>query len=62
MAMYRPDPLFFPEELHVVQHPQKTFIGRFAQGFDFLGDWFSPMGLAIARQTMQRWAGEGVPV
>ena len=41
-------------ELRVVKHPDKTFIGRVAQGFDFLGYWFSPAGLGIARKTVER--------
>ena len=35
-------------ELKVLKHPDKTFIGRIVRGFDFLGYWFSPAGLAIA--------------
>lgn len=41
-------------ELRVVQHPDKTFIGRIARGFDFLGYWFSPDGLSIAHITVER--------
>ncbi len=41
-------------ELLVVKHPEKTFIGRVARGFDFLGYWFSPVGLGIARKTVER--------
>ena len=41
-------------ELRVVKHPDKTFIGRVARGFDFLGYWFSPAGLGIARKTVER--------
>ncbi|NET60801.1 MAG: reverse transcriptase [Symploca sp. SIO2E6] len=41
-------------ELRVVKHPLKTFIGRVARGFDFLGYWFSPAGLGIARKTVER--------
>lgn len=40
--------------LLVVQHLEKTVIGRIARGFDFLGYWFSPLGLAIARKTVER--------
>jgi hypothetical protein len=32
-------------ELHVEQHPDKTFVGRISRGFDFLGDDFSPAGI-----------------
>lgn len=42
--------------LHVVQHPEKTFIGRIARGFDFSGYWFSPLGLGIAWKTVGRCA------
>ncbi len=31
--------------------PDKAFIGRIAQGFDFLGYYFSPQGLTLAAQT-----------
>ncbi len=41
-------------ELRVIKHPDKTFIGRVARGFDFLGYWFSPVGLGIARKTVER--------
>ena len=41
-------------ELRVEQHPDKTFIGRIARGFDFLGYWFSPEGLSIAAKTVSR--------
>ncbi|WP_038019476.1 reverse transcriptase/maturase family protein [Synechococcus sp. PCC 7335] len=30
--------------LRVVKHPEKTFIGRVARGFEFLGYWFSGEG------------------
>jgi RNA-directed DNA polymerase len=29
-------------ELHVEQHPHKTFISRISRGFDFLGYAFKP--------------------
>ena len=32
-------------ELHVEQHPDKTFIGRISRGFDILGYAFTPAGL-----------------
>ena len=41
-------------ELRVVKHPDKAVIGRVARGFDFLGYWFSPAGLGIARKTVER--------
>jgi RNA-directed DNA polymerase len=40
----------------VQQHPDKTFIGRIARGFDFLGYRFSSSGLGIAPRTMERFA------
>jgi retron-type reverse transcriptase len=43
-------------ELGLTKHPDKTFIGRAAKGFDFLGYRLSPQGLAVARQTRQRFA------
>ena len=41
-------------ELRVEKHPDKTFIGRIARGFDFLGYWFSPDGLSICWKTVDR--------
>jgi hypothetical protein len=41
-------------ELLVRQHPDKTFIGRIARGFAFLGYRFSTEGLAVAPQTVER--------
>lgn len=41
-------------KLLVVQHPDKTFIGRIARGFDFLGYWFAPDGLSIAGKSVER--------
>ena len=42
------------EQLQVLKHPDKTFIGRIARGFDFLGYWFSPEGLQVAMKTIGR--------
>ena len=42
-------------ELKVEQHPDKTFIGRIAKRFDFLGYHFSPEGLSVARLTVERF-------
>ncbi len=39
----------------LVKHPEKTFIGRAARGFDFLGYHFSPEGLTAARETLKRF-------
>jgi len=36
----------------VEKHPDKTFIGRIAKGFDFLGYSFEPKGLSIAPKTL----------
>ncbi|MEH2182499.1 reverse transcriptase/maturase family protein [Nostoc sp.] len=41
-------------ELLVEQHPDKTFIGRIARGFDFLGYWFTLTGLSVAEKTVTR--------
>ena len=41
-------------ELHVEQHPDKTFIGRISGGFDFLGYAFTPAGLEVAPQAIDR--------
>ena len=41
-------------DLRVEQHPDKTFIGRIARGFDFLGYWFSSQGVGVARKTIDR--------
>ncbi len=40
--------------LRVVQHPDKTFIGRIGRGFDFLGYWFDANGLGVAAKTIDR--------
>ena len=39
-------------ELKVEKHPDKTFIGRIAKGFDFLGYSFEPKGLSLAPKTL----------
>jgi hypothetical protein len=41
-------------ELHVEQHPDKTFIGRISRGFDFLGYAFTTAGLDAAPPTIDR--------
>lgn len=38
--------------LRLAKHPDKTFIGRIARGFDFLGYHFSPEGLRVALKTL----------
>ena len=40
--------------LHLETHPDKTFIGRIARGFDFLGYHFSRTGLRVARSTLRK--------
>jgi RNA-directed DNA polymerase len=39
-------------ELKVESHPDKTFIGRIAKGFDFLGYSFEPKGLSVVSKTL----------
>lgn len=41
-------------QLQVEKHPDKTFIGRIARGFDFLGYFFSGEGLGIGKNTIAR--------
>lgn len=40
--------------LLVEKHPDKTFIGRIVRGFDFLGYWFSPSEVGLAKKTVDR--------
>ncbi|NEZ55233.1 hypothetical protein DXZ20_05985 [Leptolyngbyaceae cyanobacterium CCMR0081] len=40
--------------LRVEKHPDKTFIGRIDKGFDFLGYWFSPGRVGVAKKTVDR--------
>jgi hypothetical protein len=44
------------EELKLAQAPDKTFIGRIARGFDFLGYSFSRVALALAPRTLEKHA------
>jgi len=44
-------------ELKVEKHPDKTFIGRIAKGFDFLGYSFEPKGLSIVPKTLANFLG-----
>ncbi|MES2888682.1 MAG: hypothetical protein V4739_11795 [Pseudomonadota bacterium] len=44
------------DELKLAQAPEKTFIGRIARGFDFLGYYFSRATLALAPKTLERHA------
>jgi hypothetical protein len=41
-------------ELHVEEHPDRTFIGRISRGFDFLGDAFTPTGLEASPPAVER--------
>ncbi len=41
-------------DLLVIQHPEKTIIGRIARGFEFLGYRFTGDGMAAARQIIKR--------
>ena len=43
-------------ELCGEQHPDQTFIGRSAHGFDFLGYHLTPTAITPARQTLQNFA------
>ncbi|BAY23227.1 hypothetical protein NIES2100_29910 [Calothrix sp. NIES-2100] len=40
--------------LQVEKHPDKTFMGRIARGFNFLGYFFSQLGLGMAMKTVAR--------
>jgi len=42
-------------ELRVIKHPDKTFIGRISRGFDFLGYRFTTQGLSVAQITLERF-------
>jgi hypothetical protein len=42
--------------LGLEKHPDKTYIGRVAKGFDFLGYHLSPRGLVVAQGTRDRFA------
>ena len=44
------------EKLKVSKHPDKTDAGRVEKGIDFLGYRFSPEGLTISQQTLNRMA------
>jgi autotransporter-associated beta strand protein len=41
--------------LDLEQHPDKTFIGRIAKGFDFLDYHFDGAGMTVARATVERF-------
>lgn len=38
--------------LRLAKHPDKTFIGRIAKGFDFLGYHCGPVGLRVAAKML----------
>ena len=42
-------------ELRLEKHPDKTFVGRTGERFDFLGYRFTAAGLRLAAQTKQRF-------
>ncbi|RZB38005.1 MAG: hypothetical protein SRB2_00351 [Desulfobacteraceae bacterium Eth-SRB2] len=42
-------------ELSLVQHPDKTMVGRTKRGFDFLGYHFEPEVLSVADKTIERF-------
>jgi RNA-directed DNA polymerase len=41
--------------LGLAKHPDKTFIGRIAKGFDWLGYHISRAGLRVATKTLQNF-------
>jgi len=41
------------EKLKLKKHPDKTFIGRTKQGFQFLGYWITQKSMTIAKSTIQ---------
>lgn len=43
------------ESLQLVKHPDKTYIGRTAKGFEFLGYSVSPDGLSVAQKTLEKF-------
>ncbi|MFT5444320.1 MAG: hypothetical protein ACI8W3_003375 [Myxococcota bacterium] len=44
------------DELGLVKHPDKTFIGRVERGFDFLGYHLAPGRPTLSRATVERFA------
>jgi hypothetical protein len=43
------------EAISLEKHPDKTFVGKIERGFDFLGYYFSPAGLAVAKKTISNF-------
>ncbi len=41
--------------LWLLKHPDKTFVGRIARGFDFLGYRFGPNKRSLAPRTIERF-------
>ena len=41
-----------PSDLHLATHPDKTFVGRIARGFDFLGYHFFEGRVSVASKTL----------
>ena len=48
--------------LRLEKHPDKTFIGRIAKGFDFLGYRFSTGALKLAEATVARFLEYAAPL
>ena len=46
--------------LGLEKHPDKTFIGRLENGFDFLGYHFSPEGLTLAAKTVENFVERAI--
>jgi hypothetical protein len=44
----------------IINGSDKTFIGRIEKGFDFLGYHFSPEGLSVAKNTIERFIARAV--
>ena len=46
--------------LRLEKHPDKTFIGRIEQGFDFLGYHFGPEGFTVAAKTIEQFVAPAI--
>ena len=47
-------------EMKLEKHSDKTVIGRMERGFDFLGYHFSPEGLSVAENTIEKFHARAV--
>jgi RNA-directed DNA polymerase len=47
-------------ELRLEKHPDKTFVGRIENGFDFLGYHFSPEGLQVADKPIEKFLARAI--